>query len=132
MPASLLMLVHVPLEQNCPAEHVTPQAPQLVGSIAVFTHAVIPSNGHAVRPGGHVMPESVTQEASAGSPNGAVDCDLPCVLLFPEHAASAIMLTMEPTANIAAHQRERTRNTNIFLSSPWEASERNVVDPPPG
>jgi hypothetical protein len=61
MPASKGVPVHVPLVQNCPSAHVLPHAPQLVGSTAVFTHALIPSNGHEVRPGGHVMPASMAE-----------------------------------------------------------------------
>jgi hypothetical protein len=60
MPASNGVPVQVPLEQNCPNAHALPQAPQLVGSKSVFTQALVPSNGHEVNGGRHVMPASDT------------------------------------------------------------------------
>jgi hypothetical protein len=95
-PASMAVPVQVPLEHNCPNAQALPHAPQLVGSKAVFTQAVIPSNGHAVRPDGHVTPASMGHDGS----DSCDDC-VPGVLLLPEHDASANAPTREPTANVA-------------------------------
>jgi hypothetical protein len=109
-PASMTALVQVPLEQNCPTAHVLPQAPQLDGSNLVSTQATTPSLTVQA-----VNPEGQLHEAS-GSSSCAVVRALPGVLLLLEHAASAIVITKEPTANVAAHQRERIGSAIIILS----------------
>jgi hypothetical protein len=101
MPLSTTTPVHVPLEQNCPSAQALPHAPQLVGSNLVSTQPTTPSvRVQAVNGDGHV------HEASGGSFSWAVDCALLGVPPLPEHAASAIVPTREPTASVAAHQRE--------------------------
>ncbi len=112
-----LPLVQLPLLQNgCAVGQTLPHAPQLVGSLAVSRQKGIPLTGQLVKGAGH--PASTVGHVASGSPScGAVDCDLPCVP-FPEHAASAIMLTKVPTASVAAHRRERIRNPGMKFHLP--------------
>jgi hypothetical protein len=106
---------HEPFVQRSPGAQTLPHAPQLVGSIDVFTQAVVPSNGHDMVPDGQVKPASKGGPASMGRPaSKGAPVHLPLV-----HSC--------PKAQTVPHAPQLVGSTDVFTQAVVPSNGHDVV-----